>query len=392
MGAELPRYETCYNIEDLHEAARRRLPKWIFDFIDGGTEDFVTLQRNIEVFKRIKLQSRALVDMKGRDLSTDLLGARVPMPVAIGPTGAAGLCWYEGELEMARAAAKFGIPYTMAVGSITKIERIAEAGGRLWLQLYIWEKRDYTEELVSRGRGAGYEALVVTADYGIGNNREYNYRNRYSMPFKITPTTVSQVLMRPDWMLRTLWKYWSTVGIPRQANNPTTAQGIHNRELVSKDGAGSWKDIAWLRDIWKGKLIVKGILHPEDAETAVKLGADAIVVSSHGGRGLDSSITPIEAMPAITAAVGNKTTILFDSGVRRGSDIVKAKALGAKAILLGRATLWGNAVGGEAGTTHALRLLRREYEQTMGFIGRLRTDDVDRSVIAGELPPVGFQL
>lgn len=392
MGVRLPRYDTCYNIEELRDAAKRRLPKWIFDFIDGGTEDFNTLKRNREVFKHVKLMSRALVDMKGRDLSTDLLGGRVPMPVAIGPTGSAGLCWYEGELEMARAAAKFGIPYTMAVGSITKIERIAEAGGRLWLQLYIWENRDFTREMINRGRDAGYEALVVTADYGIGNNREYNYRNRYSMPFKITPTTVRQVLMRPDWMLRTFAKYYFTVGIPRQANNPTSALNIHNRELVSKDGAGHWGDIVWLRDMWKGKLIIKGILHPEDAETAVKLGADAIVVSSHGGRGLDSSITPIEALPSIVSAVGNKTTILFDSGVRRGSDILKAKALGAKAILLGRATLWGNAVGGEAGTMRALNLLRREYEQTMGFVGKLRTDDIDRSVIAGDPPPIGAKL
>lgn len=392
MGVRLPIYDTCYNIEELREAAKKRLPKWIFDFIDGGTEDFNTLKRNREVFKHVKLMSRALVDMKGRDLSTDLLDGRVPMPVAIGPTGSAGLCWYEGELEMARAAAKFGIPYTMAVGSITKIERIAEAGGRLWLQLYIWENRDFTKEMINRGRDAGYEALVVTADYGIGNNREYNYRNRYSMPFKITPTTLRQVLMRPDWMLRTFAKYYFTVGIPRQANNPTSALNIHNRELVSKDGAGHWGDIVWLRDMWKGKLIIKGILHPEDAETAVKLGADAIVVSSHGGRGLDSAITPIEALPSIVAAVGNKTTILFDSGVRRGSDIVKAKALGAKAILLGRATLWGNAVGGEAGTLRALNLLRREYEQTMGFVGKLRTDDIDRSVIAGDPPAVGFKL
>jgi isopentenyl diphosphate isomerase/L-lactate dehydrogenase-like FMN-dependent dehydrogenase len=388
----LPIYDTCYNIEELRDAAKKRLPKWIFDFIDGGTEDFNTLKRNREVFKHVKLMSRALVDMKGRDLSTDLLGGRVPMPVAIGPTGSAGLCWYEGELEMARAAAKFGIPYTMAVGSITRIERIAEAGGRLWLQLYIWENRDFTREMINRGRDASYEALVVTADYGIGNNREYNYRNRYSMPFKITPRTTFQVAMRPDWMLRTFAKYFFTVGIPRQANNPTSAANIHNRELVSKDGAGHWGDIVWLRDMWKGKLIIKGILHPEDAETAVKLGADAIVVSSHGGRGLDSSITPIEALPSIVAAVGNKTTILFDSGVRRGSDILKAKALGAKAILLGRATLGGNAVGGEAGTLRALNLLRREYEQTMGFVGKLRSDNIDRSVIAGDPPPIGFKI
>ncbi len=207
-----------------------------------------------------------------------------------------------------------------------------------------------SEELVNRGRDAGYEALVVTADYGIGNNREFNYRNRYSMPFKLSPTTVSQVMMRPDWMLRTFAKYYFTVGIPKQANNPTSASGIHNRELVSKDGAGSWKDITWLRDIWKGKLIGQG--HPPPR--GCRDGGEARRrchrgLKSRGARSR-SSITPIEAMPAIVAAVGNKTTILFDSGVRRGSDILKAKALGAKGVLLGRATLWGNAVGGEAGT------------------------------------------
>lgn len=386
----MARFDRCYNIADLREAAKRRLPKWIFEFIDLGTEDFLALERNLDVWRRVKLMTRSLVDMEGQDLSADLLGQRAAMPMAIGPTGSAGLCWYEGEYEMAKAAAKFGIPYTMAVTSLTRLERVAEAGGRLWLQLYIWENRDFTYELVDRGRDHGYETLVVTADYGVGNNREYNYRNRYANPMKPSFPIIRDIVLKPDWMVRVLFKYWATVGMPRQANNPTSALNIHNRNLISANGAGTWDDIDRLRERWPGKLVVKGILHPEDAERAVAKGADAIVVSNHGGRGLDSAITSVEALPAIAAAVKGKTTILLDSGIRRGSDIVKAQALGADAVLLGRAALWGNAVGGEAGTLHALGLLRKEYRQTLGFVGKRRAADVDRSVIAGDPPAMGY--
>jgi len=388
----MARADFCHNVEEFRQAARARLPKWIFEFIDLGAEDFVALNHNIEAFRRLKLRGAAMGEMTGRDLSTTLFGGRVPFPLAIAPTGAAGLCWYEGEFELARAAARAGVPFTMAVGSVTRLERIAEAGGRLWLQVYIWQERELTRQLVERARASGYEALVVTADYAIGNNREYNIRNGYGNPFKPTYRTVRDIVLRPDWMVRTLFRYLATTGMPRQANNPEMARNFHNRALIGKDGAGNWDDIAKLRDLWPGKLIVKGVLRADDAERAVALGADGIVVSNHGGRGLDSAVASIDALPAIADAVKGRTTILLDGGVRRGSDILKARALGADSVLTGRATLWGVAVGGEAGAARVLDLLKREYAQTLAYVGCRTTDELSRDVLASDAALRGHGL
>ncbi len=373
----------CYNAEDLRAEAKRRLPKWIFEFVDKGAEDGLAIANNVEAFRRLKLRTRALVDMSDRDLGATLFGARSALPLAIAPTGAAGLCWYEGELALAKAAAKFGVPFTMAIGSTTPLEKVAaEAGGRLWFQLYIWENPQLTADLVRRVHAAGYEALVVTIDVGLGTNREHNYRNGWGNPFKPSYRTVRDILLRPRWLFGVLTRYLTTTGMPRHANNPPEAKNIHGAALRSKEGAVSWQDFKRLRDLWPGKLLIKGILRADDAERAVEYGADGVVVSNHGGRVLDSAIAPIDALPAIADAVGTRVTVMLDSGIRRGSDIVKACALGAKAVLLGRPALWGTAVAGEAGAEHALKLIRREYELTLSHVGCRNVGEIGPDVLA----------
>lgn len=382
--------DRCYNIEDLRAEARRRLPKWIFEFVDRGTEDELGIRHNIEAFQRIKFRSRALVDVSDRDLGATLFGKRVALPAAIAPTGAAGLCWYEGELELAKAAAEFGIPFTMAIGSTTPLEKVAEhVEGRLWFQIYIWEDRQHTYDLVKRAQTAGYEALVVTVDVNLGANREFNLRNGYSNPFRPSYPTVRDILLRPGWMTTVLFRYLLTTGVPKHANNPPIAKNMHGAVLRGKDSTATWDDIARLRDRWSGPLIVKGLLNPEDAVRAISVGADGIVVSNHGGRNLDCAIASIDALPAIAREVRGKVTIILDSGIRRGSDMVKAYALGADAVFFGRAALWGAAAGGQAGAMRALSLLRREYELTLAHLGCRKAAELGPHVLADAGPFAG---
>lgn len=374
----------CYNIEDLRLAARRRLPKWIFEFIDLGVEDNIAIRDNIEAFRRLKLRGRALVDMSGRKLGTSVFGTDSALPLAIAPTGAAGLCWYEGELELARAAAAAGVPFTMAVGSTTPLEKVAREvpEGRRWFQVYLWENRDYMADLVRRAWEHGYEALVVTVDVGIGHNREHNYRNGYGNPFKPSYPTVRDILLKPEWMTSVLLRYLATTGMPRMANNPPAARDVHGATLRSRDGAGGWEQFGWLRDIWPGKLLIKGILRPDDAARAIAAGVDGIIVSNHGGRCLDSAMAPIDALPDIVEIAKGRLPVILDSGIRRGSDIVKALALGADMVMVGRATLWGTAAAGQKGAEQALALLAREFEQTLAFVGAPDASAIGADVLA----------
>jgi isopentenyl diphosphate isomerase/L-lactate dehydrogenase-like FMN-dependent dehydrogenase len=377
--------DRCYNIADLRAEAKRRLPKWVFEFVDRGTEDEVGIAHNVEAFRRIKLRNRVLVDMTERDLGGALFGQRVSLPAAVAPTGAAGLCWYEGELELAKAAARFGIPFTLAISSTTPLEKVAaEAGGRLWFQIYIWEDRQLTYELVGRAQAAGYEALVVTVDVDLGVNREFNLRNGYSNPFRPSYRTMRDILLKPGWLTTVLLRYLLTTGMPRQANNPAVAGNRHGSVLRGINSDATWEDIVRLRDRWPGKLIVKGLLRAEDAARAVAAGADGVVVSNHGARNLDSAIASIDALPAIAREVGGRTTVLLDSGIRRGSDMVKAYALGADAVLFGRAALWGAAAGGQKGAERALALLRREYELTIAHLGCRNISELGPHVLASD--------
>lgn len=384
--------DRCYNIDDLRAEAKRRLPKWIFEFVDRGTEDEVGIDHNIHAFRRIKLRQKALVDVSGRDLGATVLGARAALPMAIAPTGAAGLCWHEGELALAKAAAKFGVPFTMAISSTTSLDKVAqEAGGRLWFQIYVWEDRQLTYDLVKRAEHAGYEALVVTVDVNLGVNREFNLRNGYGNPFRPSYPTVRDIVLRPGWMTKVLFRYLATTGMPRQANMPPVASNVHGSVLRGKDSRITWEDIGRLRERWPGKLIVKGVMRADDAAKAVAAGADGVVVSNHGARNVDMAVASIDALPSIVAEIGGRATIMVDSGIRRGSDMIKAYALGADAVLIGRAALWGAAAGGQAGAERALHLLKREYELTLAHLGCRNRDELSPDVLANDLPFMGMQ-
>ncbi|MDX1484847.1 MAG: alpha-hydroxy acid oxidase [Alphaproteobacteria bacterium] len=383
----MSRLDRCYNIADMREIARRRLPKGVFEYLDRGAEDEVALADNREAFRRLKLRTRFLVDLSERDMGTELLGKRAELPMAIAPTGIAGLTWYQGELELAKAAAAKGIPFTLATGSITSMERIAEvAGGRLWFQLYMWKEEELSYEMVGRARDAGFEALVVTIDGALGNNREYNKRNGFTIPFTISPRSLTDMTLHPEWLIGVMFRYLATTGMPRHENYPAKYGHRITRgtgaERPERHIAMTWEDIDRMRDFWPGKLIIKGILREEDAVLAVEHGADAVVVSNHGGRALDAAAPTMDILPEVVRAVGDKTTVILDSGIRRGSDMVKALALGADAVLTGRATLYGTSVAGQAGAEKALSILHTEFEKTMAYVGCRRVSEVSPDIFA----------
>ncbi|HEX2828815.1 MAG TPA: alpha-hydroxy acid oxidase [Burkholderiales bacterium] len=364
----------AYNIFDLRDQALSRVPKGLFEFVDRGTEDEVSLRNNRAVFEKIKFKPRTLVDVSRRSQEITLLGQKQKMPICIAPTGTAGLMWHEGEIALARAAKEAGIPFTLATGSMTSMERVAqEAGGRLWFQLYMWPDKSMSHALVERARAAGYEALIVTVDGAVSPNREYNLRNGFTIPFTFTRKNITDVLMHPRWLLGVLAKYMMTTGMPRYENYPSeikykvTAAPMGRSQM--KNDSLNWEDLKVLRKMWPGTLIVKGLAHPHDAVMAADCGADGVVVSNHGGRNLDGSMAPLEALPDVVEAIKGRIPVIVDSGFRRGSDVVKALALGASAVLIGRATLYGVAAGGYDGATRAIDLLREEIGRVMALLG-----------------------
>ncbi len=378
-----------YNYDDMRTKAQKRLPKGVFEFVDRGCEDEVALRNNRVGFERIKLSPRPLVDVSKRSQQIELFGETRRMPIIIAPTGIAGLMWYQGELELARAAAKAGIPFTMATGSMTAMETVAEkAGGRLWFQLYMWPDRSLSHELVNRAERAGFEALVLTIDGVVSGNREYNLRNGFTIPFTYNSRNILDVLRHPEWMVNVLGRYMMGTGMPRYENFPdslkskVTAAPV-GRAMLRNDSM-TWDDLKALRKIWPRTLIVKGIMHPRDAILAADYGADAIVVSNHGGRNFDSLEAPIDVLPQIADAVGKRLTVIMDSGIRRGSDVVKALALGAKSVQIGRPTLYGTALGGEAGAARAIDIFRDEIDKVMAHLGCSNIAEIDRDCIAGQ--------
>ncbi|MGE3149395.1 MAG: alpha-hydroxy acid oxidase [Pseudorhodoplanes sp.] len=369
----MTRLERCYSIEDLRKAARKRLPKGVFEYMDRGSEDEVALANNRAAFERIKLRSRFMVDLTKRDFGTTLFGKTLKLPLVIAPTGWAGFCWYQGEVALAKAAASAGIPFTLGSTSIASMDAVAkESGGPLWFQLYMWDETELCYEMVGRARDLGYEALVVTIDSALGRSREHNDRNDFVVPFRMTWRNTTDMLRHPRWLAGTMFRYLAAGGYPRHANHPPQYQAIFGKAAMTMPrthAAMTWDDVARLRKFWPRTLIVKSVMTAEEARLAVEHGADGIVVSNHGGRAMDSAPATIDVLPEIADAVGSRTTVMLDSGIRRGSDIAKALALGAKAVLIGRATLYGSAVGGEAGATRALTILTTEFEKTMGYIG-----------------------
>jgi (S)-mandelate dehydrogenase len=384
----MPGLHKAINIEDLRQMARRRLPRAIFDFFDGGAEDEVTLRENRAAFERVRLLPKVLVNVAEVDTAVDLFSKKANLPLAIAPTGGISAGRYGAELILARAAKAWGVPFTMATPSAFTIERVAEeVGGRLWFQLYCVRDLEFRAKLVRRARDAGYEAILVTVDLPVSGKRERDPRNGFHTPYSPNWRNSKDVIFKPAWAIDMLRN-----GLPGMANlegyrfsapagtDIVTAVG---REM---DAGLDWEYIRQLRDQWPGKLLLKGVERPDDAERAVSVGCDGVVVSNHGGRQLDGAAPTLEALPAIASAVGKKLTVLLDGGIGRGVDILKARALGAQAVLTGRATLFGVMAGGAAGAQRALEILSSELARAMQLCGVRSIDDIGLELLAGRQP------
>ena len=372
------------SIMDLRGLARRRLPRAVFDFFDGGAEDEQTLAENRAAFGRAKLIPRVLNDVSTVDLSTTILGTPSALPICVGPTGAAGFGGHGTDVNIARAAAAAGVPYSLSTSATASIERIkANAPGRLWFQVYILKQRDFTMGLIKRAEEAGYEAIMVTVDLAVGGKRERDLRNHFGIPFAYTPKNVCDFASRPFWALPMLQK-----GTPVFENLSgfvpagTSASQVGSSVGRNYDPSFDWEALKAMRDKWPRKMLVKGVSHPADAERLAKMGVDCVVVSNHGGRQLDGAIAALDALPAVVQAVGGKTEVIVDGGVRRGGDVLKALALGAKAVIVGRATLYGACAGGEAGAKKALSILTDELRRTMQLCGVTKISQIGPELIA----------
>jgi L-lactate dehydrogenase (cytochrome)/(S)-mandelate dehydrogenase len=369
------------NIEDLRQKAKKRLPRPIFEYIDGAAEDGIAIQHNREVYRSLKIKNRVLKDVSRRSTATEIFGRKITMPYAISPTASAGLMSDRGEIALAKAAARMGVPCTAATSALTPMEEIYEAaGGNLWFQLYMWVDVKLRMAFVERVKAVGYDTLLVTVDGSVGANREHDRRNGYSMPLRYTPKLIAGVLANPGWCMRVLAPQYLKRGAFRKANYPAEMSSkltdtISDHELT-KPASQCWDDIKRIRDMWPGYLLVKGLQSLEDAVIAADYGLDGVVVSNHGGRYLDSAPAPLQLVPEFRRAVGERLKIIIDSGARRGSDIVKAIAMGADMVMSGRPTLYGAAVAGEAGAYRALEIFHTEMDRIMAMLGLNSVDEI----------------
>ena len=374
---------TC--IEDLRLLAKRRVPRMFYDYADSGSWTESTYRANQADLRDILLRQRVAVNMEGRSTATTMLGEPVAMPVALAPTGLTGMQHADGEILAARAARQFGVPFTLSTMSVCSIEDVAEhAGSGFWFQLYVMRDRDFIERLIDRAKAAGCGALMITLDLQILGQRHKDIKNGLTTPPKPSLATLIDLATKPRWiaaMLRTRRH--------RMGNIHGHVQGVNdNFDLAAWtasqfDPRLNWGDVAWIKKRWGGKLILKGIMEPEDARLAVDSGADALIVSNHGGRQLDGAPSAIAALPAIVDAVGRQIEVHMDSGIRSGQDVLKAWALGARGTYIGRAFLYGLSAAGEAGVTKALQIIHKELDLTMAFCGRTQIAEVDRSVLRG---------
>ena len=372
------------NIEDLRVLARKRVPRMFYDYADSGSWTESTYRANEKDFERILLRQRVAVNMENRSTRTRMVGQDVSMPVAIAPTGLTGMQHADGEILAARSAKKFGIPFTLSTMSICSIEDVAEQTGNhpFWFQLYVMRDRDFIERLIDRAKAAGCSALVLTLDLQIIGQRHKDLKNGLSAPPKLTLANLLDMMTKPRWGLGML-------GTPRRefGNIVGHIKGVNDMGSLSEwtakqfDAALSWNDVEWVKKRWGGKLILKGIQDTEDAQLAVNSGADALVVSNHGGRQLDGAPSSISALPDIVQAVGNKIEVHMDGGIRSGQQVLKAVALGAKGTYIGRAMLYGLGAMGEAGVDHALRIIHNELDLSMAFCGRTDINTVDQSIL-----------
>jgi L-lactate dehydrogenase (cytochrome) len=358
------------SIADLRDLARRRVPRALFDYVDGGSYDEITLRRNREDLDAIQLRPRALIDVARQNLATSLLGAPAAMPLALAPTGMAGYIRGDGEVLAARAAEAFGVPFCLSTVSICSIEDVRQATrAPFWFQLYVMKDRGYTAELVDRAAAAGCPVLMMTVDIPVGALRRRDPKNGLNVPPRITMNSALDVATRPGWLWRLLRARRREFG--NMADAVKRAGGVSFSQFVQSqfDASVTWKDLERFRAQWKGKLIIKGIMDAEDARQAVALGADALVVSNHGGRQLDGAPSSVSMLPEVLDAVQGRVEVMLDSGVRCGQDILRARALGASGCLIGRAWLYGLGALGEAGVAMALEIISRELQVSLALTG-----------------------
>ena len=378
-------------IEDLRVLAEKRVPRMFYDYADSGSWTESTYRANESDFQKIKLRQRVAVNMENRSTASTMVGEKVAMPVAIAPTGLTGMQHADGEILAARAAKKFGVPFTLSTMSICSIEDVAQhAGEGFWFQLYVMKDRGFIERLIDRAKAANCGALVLTLDLQILGQRHKDLKNGLSAPPKLTIANMINIATKPRWALGML-------GTPRRqfGNIVGHVTGVADMSSLSSwtasqfDPGLNWGDVEWIKKRWGGKLILKGIQDVDDAHMAVQSGADALIVSNHGGRQLDGAQSSIEALPAIVDAVGQNIEVHMDGGIRSGQDVVKARALGAKGVYIGRSMLYGLGAMGEAGVTKALEIIHKELDLTMAFCGRTQMDTVDKSILLPGTFPTG---
>lgn len=377
-------FRRAITIEDLRRIARRKLPNFSFEYVEGGAEDEVTLRRNRDVFERIAWLPRALVGAGPPNLGTEIFGRPIGLPLVVAPTGFNGLLWPQGDIALARAATAAGIPFTLSTASNCAVGRLAAAvPGDLWFQLYAYKDPKVVDRIIDRAGEAGCGVLVITADAPVLGAREWDQRN-YRAPMKLSVASMLDVLLHPRWLQQVMLPS----GPPTFEN---LAEFLPPGQYSALIGAKysfsqinsrlSWHDVERIRSRWPGKLVVKGLLCVEDARRSVEVGADGIVLSNHGGRQLDGAVSGVELLPAVAAELGERLTLLVDGGFRRGTDVLKALALGADAVMVGRPVLYGLAAGGEAGASHALQLLRAEMDRALMLLGCRDVAELGRHLI-----------
>jgi len=370
-------------IEDLRRLAERRVPRMFYDYADSGSWSESTYRANESDLSSIKFRQRVALDVSNRTTQMKMLGETVPMPVALAPTGLTGMQHADGEILAARAAADFGVPFTLSTMSICSIEDVAaNSATPFWFQLYVMRDRDFVSRLIERARDAKCAALMVTLDLQLMGQRHKDVRNGLSAPPKPTLRNILNLMQKPAWCLGMLGTKRRQFGnIVGHVKGVKDMSSLADWTVSQFDPSLSWVDVAAIRKQWGGKLIIKGILDVEDAKAAVNVGADAIVVSNHGGRQLDGAMSSIHALPAIVDAVGDKTEVWMDSGIRSGQDVLRAIALGARGTMIGRAFLYGLGARGQAGVRQALEIIHKELDLTLGLCGRSDLSEVDRSIL-----------
>jgi L-lactate dehydrogenase (cytochrome) len=376
LDATRRRLESAFTIADLRAIARRRSPRAVFDYVDGAAEQEISLRRAREAYARVEFSPRILRDVGSVDTATTVLGGSAAMPIVLAPTGFTRMMHHEGERAVARAAEAASLPYALSTMGTTAVEDLAAEAplGRHWFQLYLWKDRDASSDLVDRARKAGYDTLVLTVDTPVSGARLRDSHNGLTIPPSLTLGTLADMARHPSW-----WANLLTTEPLSFASLSSWSGTVADLVGHMFDPTAVAADLTWLRDQWPGHLVVKGVQHVDDARAVVDLGADGVVVSNHGGRQLDRAPTPLELLPEVAAAVGERAEVFVDTGITTGADIVAARALGARAALVGRAYLYGLMAGGEAGVTRSLDILRAEAVRTMQLLGVERVDDLDAS-------------